>query len=160
MAFGRKLLGAARARLADSLPSISLLWIAVDGCGQHVAAQVGDAVVDGAAHLGCEGQHGAQDFTERGQIVLRRPRAQLQQVLAEERLFIKHSFEVPHFDVGRGIGCKRRDNSDQLFIAEGHDDTGSALRRLARSHTVGEGVVKRHGQRDFAVRRHGRQDSV
>jgi len=36
------------------------------GVGKDVAAEVGDAVVDGAANFGHEGQHAAQDFSQRG----------------------------------------------------------------------------------------------
>ena len=120
--------------------------------GQHVAAQIGDAVVDGAAHLGRQRQHGAQHLAQRRQVVLRSPLGQLQQVLAEQRLLVEHGFEIPHLEIRRSLGRERRHHADELLVAEGHDDTRPALRRLPQAHAVGKRVVQRHRQRDFAER--------
>ena len=51
------------------------LWmmVAVVKVGQGVAAGVGDAVVDGAADFGGEGEHAAKDFAEWGEVVLGHP---------------------------------------------------------------------------------------
>ena len=73
--------------------------IAVDAAGQHVAAQVGDAVVNGAAHLGHQRQHAAQHLAQRREIVLRNPFGQCEQVLAEQRLFVKNCFDGTRFKI-------------------------------------------------------------
>ena len=78
--------------------------VAVDACGQNIAAQVGNAVVDGAPHFGHQRQHGAQHFAQRRQIILRRPLGQLQQMLAEQRLLVQHGLEIPHLELGRRFG--------------------------------------------------------
>lgn len=62
--------------------------MAVDCGGQHIASEVGDAVVNGAAHFGHEGQHGAQNFSERSEVILRNPFGKLQQRLTEQRLLV------------------------------------------------------------------------
>ena len=124
--------------------------------GKHVAAQVGDAVVDGAPHLGRQRQHAAQHLAERRQVILRDPLGQCQQMLAEQRLLVEHCLEIlaPRSPAER-LTLTRRHHADELFVAERHDDARAALRRLALAHRIGEGAVQRHGQRDFAVGGHG-----
>ncbi len=95
---------------------------------QHIPPQAGNPVVNRAPHLSRERQHGAQYLAKRRQIVLRRPRAQFQQVLAEQRLLIEHGLEIPHLKIRRSFGLKRRHHADQLLIAEGHNHPRSALR--------------------------------
>jgi hypothetical protein len=139
----------------DSLPLVAVL-----ASRENVAAKIGEAVVDGAANFRSQRQHGAQHLAERRQVVLRDPLRELEQMIAEQRLFVEHGLEIFDLDFCRRLGVDRRDHADQLLVAEGRNHARATLRRLAQADPIGKRVVQRHGQRDFAVRRHGRQDSV
>ncbi len=139
----------------DSLP-----LVAVHASRENVAAEIGEAVVDGAADFRSERQHGAQHFAERREVVLRDPLGELKQMVAEQRLLVEHGLKILYLDVGWGLGGEGRHHADELFIAEGRNDARATLRLLPEAHAVDKRVVQRHGQRDFAECRHGRQDSV
>ncbi len=136
------------------------LGISLHRRSQQIPSQVGDSVVNGTTHLGRKRQHAAQHFAKRSQVVLRRPRAQFQQVVAQQRLLVEYGLEVPHFEISRRLGSQSRHHADQLLAAKRHNHARPTLRRLPLAHAVSKRVVQRHRQRDFAVGRHGRQDSV
>ena len=83
------------------------LPVAVHASRQNVAAQIGDAVIDGAPDFGRKRQHGAQHFAERRQVVLRGPLGELQQMIAEQRLLVEHGLKILDLDVGWGLGVER-----------------------------------------------------
>jgi hypothetical protein len=139
-------------------PSIS--GVAVEADGEHVAAEVGDAVVDGAANLGHEGQHAPQDLAQGCQVVLRNPHRQVQQVIAEQGLLVEYRLDGAGLKVRGCICAEGGDHTDQLLVAKGRDDTRAAARLLAFAHGVSKRAIQGHRQRDFAKGRHERQESV
>ena len=134
--------------------------VPVHASRQHVAAQAGDAVVDGAADLGHERQHAAQHLAQRGQVILGHPLGQREQAVAEQRFLIQHRLKEADLKIRRRFGVEAGDHPDQLFLPERHDHARAPLRKLPLAHRVGERAVQRHGQCDFAVGGHGRQESV
>ena len=131
--------------------------VSLQAAGQHVAAQVGDAVVDGAPHLGHQRQHAAQHLAQRGQVVLRHPLGQGQQMAAQQGFLVQHRLQVTDLKLRRRFDVERRHHPDQLLVAEGGDHPRAPLRKLPLAHRVGKGAVQRHRQRDFAVGGHGMQ---
>ena len=130
------------ARIQEPSPSI--------GVRQHIASEIGDAVVDSAAHLGRQRQHAAQHLAQRSQIVLRDPLGQLQQMLAQQRLVVEHGFEVLHLEIRRRRDLDRRHHADQLLVAKRRDHARTPLRDCPCAHAIGERAIQRHRQRDFA----------
>ena len=131
-----------------------------EGAGEHIAAEVGDAVVDGAADFGHEGQHAAKDFAEGGEIVLGHPLGELEELVAEKGLVVEDGFEVADFKLGWLGEVGGGDHADEFLVVEGDDDACAALGMLVLLDGVGEHAVKGDGQRDFAANGHGGQASV
>ena len=102
-----------------------------------------------ALEFGTEWKHGAEDFADRGEIVVGDPAAQAQELLVEN---------------GRGSSTLRRCLGDdrRLAVVKFDDDAGHALLakwdqdasadygRGARGDTVGEDHVERYREGDVA----------
>ena len=54
----------------------------------------GEAIADRAFEFGIQRQHGAEDFAERGEIVVGDPAAEMQQLLVEDRRWVEDGENV------------------------------------------------------------------
>lgn len=83
-----------------------------------------------------------------------------EEIVAENGLVIEDGFEESDFEIGRSCNVDDGDDSDELLVVERGDDAGATLGMLAFWDCVSECAIKRDGQRDFAVGRHGTTLSV
>ena len=116
---------------------------------------VGNVVADDAAKLGRERQHGAKDFADGCDVILRDPAAQLHQVGRERGSGIEHLAEPAGFKLGFAI-VQLGDDAAQPLLAEGHDDAAADARfRRVLGQAIGEDGVERNGHGHIAELRHG-----
>ena len=66
----------------------------------------------------------------------------------------------PHLKIGGRNRGQGGHNPDQLLLAKRHDHPRTAPRPLPIADRIGKRAVQGHGERDFAVSRHERQESV
>ena len=114
---------------------------------EDVAALLGDAVDPVAADFGGEGKHAAQDFAERGAVVLRDPAGEVEEFGGEECGVVEEAldFLFDWFRISGGCGwvvVQRDDDAEEALAGEGDEDAcadfGSEV-----AERVGEGAVER-----------------
>ena len=116
---------------------------------QRQLAFFGDAVSDGAFELGIERQHGAEYFAERGEIVVRDPAAEAQQLIVEHRRGVEHAEDG--FSRDRGLAIVQfNDDAGHALLAKGHEHASADHGSGIGGDTVGENHVERHGQGNVA----------
>ncbi len=77
-------------------------------------------IQDLAANLAHEGQHGAQNFADGGEVILRDPLSQFHELLRKDRLLVEDGEQRFGFD-GRRFVVDAHHNPGQLFIAKRHE---------------------------------------
>ena len=75
---------------------------------EDVAALLGDAVDPVAADFGGERKHAAEDFAERGAVVLRDPAGELEELGGEECGVVEEALDFFYFDAitWMRVGCR------------------------------------------------------
>ncbi len=91
---------------------------------------------------------------------MRHPLRQRHQLLVQQRFLVQHRLKITNLHIRRGLGVDRRHYSDELLVFQRRNHARSTQRALRLAHRIGERAVQRHGQRDFAISGHERQDSV
>ena len=91
---------------------------------QSLAAEVGDAVEDLLSHFAHERQHGAEDFADRGKVILGDPLREVEELRRENRFFVEDVEDGTGFD-GRRVVVQAKDDASHLLVAEGDEDAGS-----------------------------------
>jgi hypothetical protein len=107
------------------------------------------------ADLAHERQHGAKNFANWSDVVLRDPLREVDELRREDRLVVKDIQDWARFD-RRRIVMKTEDDAGHLFIAEWHEDA-SANRRRGCTYGVGKRAVERNRQSNIAEGGHSKQ---
>ncbi len=111
-----------------------------------------DAILPRATHFGRQGQHRAEHFAERRQVVLRDPLAQFHEVRIEHRLAVEHLQHI--FDREARLHARlaivqRHHHARQAFGTKRHEHA-PAHDGLTSVHAIREENVERNGQGDIA----------
>jgi hypothetical protein len=114
---------------------------------------VGYVVADRALEFRAQRQHGAKDFTQRRQIIIGNPFAQMDKLVIEYRRSIEHAENVLCLHPGRAIMlCSN--HARHALLAERHQNSSADHRLHAVRDAVGKRGVQRNGQGDVAEFRH------
>ena len=93
-----------------------------------------------------EGQHGAEDFAEWGDVVVADPGGEFHQIVVQQGRGVEDGDDGLGFD-WRWLFMHASDDAGELFIAEGNDDATADCRRLCLVvHAVGEDAIERDWQ--------------
>ena len=116
---------------------------------------VGNVVSDDAPELRGQRQHGAKDFADGRDVVLRDPAAQLHQFGRERGSGIEHLAQATGLELGFAI-VQLGDDAAEPLLAEGHDDAAAdAGFRRVLGKAIGEDGVERNRHGHIAELRHG-----
>jgi hypothetical protein len=132
-----------------------------DELAHDVAPGVGEGVHLALADFGRERRHGAEDVAERGAIVIGDPIGEGEQFFFERR-FLAEQLQRETGLHGGGIVMRPQHDAGELARAEGHQDAASALHPVAEGfrQVVGKHLVKRDGETDIGIARHGQTSRV
>src|SRR5579872_104046 len=104
-----------------------------------------DAVGDGAFEFGVQREHGAENFTERGQIVVGDPAGEAKELIVEDGRGIENT--VDGFGCYRGLAIVELDyDACHATLAEGDEYTRADCGSCVRRDTVGEDRVEWDGE--------------
>ena len=118
-----------------------------------------DAVSDGTLELRIQRQHGAEDFAERGKIVVGDPTAETQELVIEYRNSVEYALNS--FGCDRGLTVVQfEDNAGQALLAEGHEHAAADQGSDLGADAIGKDHVERHGQGDVAELGHCWKDKL
>ncbi len=117
---------------------------------------VGNVVADDPPELSGQGQHGAENFADGRDVVLRDPAAQLHEFGCQRGGGVEYLAQAAGLEFGLAI-VQLGDDAAQPLLAEGHDDAAAdaGLGRVL-GKAIGEGGVERDGHGHIAELRHGR----
>ena len=117
-----------------------------------VAAGGGEGVDFTGFDVGGEGEHGAEDFAERGAVIAGDPFAEGDEFVAEDGLGVDEAEGVFYGDGGRVV-MGAEDDSGEFAGAEGDDEAGAGFDAVleGEGERVGEGLVEGDGQADVAI---------
>ena len=106
-----------------------------------------------AADFAVERQHGAEDFPEGREIVLRDPLAEFEELRVKDGLGVEDREQRFRFD-GRGLIVQAQDDAGELLIAKRNQhpraDDGNAF-----TDCIGEGAIERDRYGDITKSGHG-----
>jgi len=117
-----------------------------------VAAGIGERVDARFADFAGEWDHAAEDFAERGAVVLRDPAAEVDEFGCEDRLLVDEAEDF--FErAAWGRVVKFEDEAGEFARAEGDEYATAGLDTVLEGfeEAVGEGLVEGDGQADVAV---------
>ena len=112
-----------------------------------------ESIADRALELGVQRQHGAEDFANRGEIVVGDPVAELQQLRVKHRSGIERGENVFRGD-GRLAVVQFNDNARHALLAKRNQHAAADYGRGFRRDAVGEDHVQRDGHGNVAEFRH------
>src|SRR5580692_3956239 len=96
-----------------------------------------DAIVDGALELCAQRQHGAEDFSNRREVVVRDPASELQELFVEHRRGVEYAEKILDLEGWLAIMQLNDDASHALLTKRNHHPPADC-RRGVRRNTVGE----------------------
>ena len=114
---------------------------------QRHLALFGEAIADGAFELGVERKHGAENFSDRSEIVIGNPAAEFEQLQVEHGHSVEHGKNILCGD-GRLPVVQFDDDAGQALLAEWDQHAAADDGRGIRANTVGEDHVERDGHGD------------
>ncbi len=119
---------------------------------ERLPSHLGDAIENEPPHFTHQGQHRAEDFADRRQVVLRNPLAQLHQFARQNRFAVENREQRLSFD-RRGIVVDANHHARQFFVAKGNEDP-RADGRIRFACQISKDAVERDGQGDIAESGH------
>jgi hypothetical protein len=109
----------------------------------------GDAIADEAFEFRAQRQHGAEDFSEGSEVVIRDPAAEVQELRIEHRHGVEHADEILDLD-GRLAVVQLNHDARHALLTKWDQHAPADNRRGIRRNAVGECHVQRHGQGNVA----------
>ncbi len=108
-------------------------------------ALLGDAVSDDALELRAERKHGAEHFSDGGEVVVGNPTSQTQELIIEDRSSVENAQNILSSDRRLAV-VKVNDDASEALLAERNEDASADDWRSFCGDTVSEDHVERHGQ--------------
>ena len=116
---------------------------------QRQPAFLSDAVSNGAFELRVQRQHGAENFADRGEIIIGNPTAKTQQLIVEHRRNVEDAENSFCLDRRFAI-VEFNHDSRHALLAESYEHAAADHRSGFCTDTVGKNHVERHGQGNVA----------